>query len=72
MLCSNFLEFIILGIFIILAIVILKVIFVYSVKTIKHIAENKELDNLAKQYPSNIELCRQYLEKLKNEEALVS
>ena len=67
MLCSNYLEFIIIGIFIILAIVILKVIFGYSVKTIKHIAENKELDNLAKQYPSNIELCRQYLEKLKNE-----
>lgn len=61
------LEFIIVIVITIIMSVILGYIFGYNKKIIKHIADDKELDELAKKYPSNVEICKTYLKKLKNE-----
>ncbi len=60
-------EFIIIGIVSLISIFLLKYIFEYNIKQIKNIGEDQDLDNLAKAYPSNIEMCKDYLSKLKNE-----
>ena len=60
-------EFIIIAIVEIIVIIILGHLFDYNKKKIKTIGEDKELDELAKRYPSNLEICKQYLKKLKNE-----
>jgi len=64
-------EFIIIGIIILISIVVLQFIFDYNRKQLKHIGENKELDELAKKYPSNIDMCKEYLKKLKNEKVKI-
>lgn len=60
-------EFIIIGIIALIAILVLEYIFDYNRKELEHIGEDKELDDLAKAYPSNMEMCKEYLKKLKNE-----
>ncbi len=61
-------EFLVIAIIVLVVIISQKSLFGYDVKRIKGIAENrKELDELAKKYPSNIELCKTYLKMLKNE-----
>lgn len=60
-------EFIILLIILVIIYVTLKYFFDVNMKKIKEIGENKELDELAKKYPENIEICREYLKMLKNE-----
>ena len=64
-------EFIIIAIVIIINIIILKKIFNYNKKEIEHIADNKELDELADKYPENIEMAKEYLEMLKNEKVII-
>ena len=46
---------------------ILNYIFDLNIKELKKIAENKELDEVTKKYPNNIEICRTYLKMLDNE-----
>lgn len=60
-------ELIIITMIAIIFIIILGYIFNYNVRKIKIIADDKELDELSKKYPSNIEMCKWYLKKLKNE-----
>ena len=61
-------EFIIIAIIAILFIIILGYLFEYNMKKIKHLVDDdKDLDELAKKYPSNIELCKKNLKKLNNE-----
>ncbi len=60
-------EFIIIAIISIICILVLGYIFDYNMKKIKHIADDKELDEEAKKYPNNIEMCKYYLKKLNNE-----
>ncbi len=60
-------EFIIIAIISIICILVLGYIFNYNMKKIKHIADDKELDEAAKKYPNNIEMCKYYLKKLNNE-----
>lgn len=60
-------EFIIIGIVILISTIVLQYIFNYNRKKLEHIGEDEELDNLAKAYPSNMEICKDYLKKLKNE-----
>ena len=60
-------EFIIVEIIIFIAIIILKYIFGYNVKQLKHLGEDQNLDELAKKYPSNVDMCKDYLKRLKNE-----
>lgn len=64
-------EFIVIAIISLIVIVLLAYIFDYNRKELKHIGENEELDELAKIYPSNIEMCREYLKKVKNEKVQI-
>ena len=64
-------EFFVVGIIIIIAIVSLKYIFDYNLKKMKNIGEDEELDNIAKKYPSNLEMCKEYLKILKNEKVKI-
>ena len=60
-------EFIIIGIISLILLVILKYIFGYNQKILKNIGKNDELDEIAKKYPLNIDICKTYLKKLNNE-----
>lgn len=64
-------EFLIIAVMAVVAIVVLAYIFDYSIKKLKHIGEDEQLDNLAKVYPSNMEMCKEYLKKLKNEKVRI-
>ena len=60
-------EFIIIAIIVIILSILLGYLFDYNKNKIKHIADDKELDELASKYPSNIEICKKYLKKLENQ-----
>ncbi len=60
-------EFIVLLIMIIVMYFILRIVFEVNIKKLKEISENKELDEITKKYPENIEICKFYLKKLNNE-----
>ncbi len=64
-------DFIIVGMVALIATIILKFVFDYKVKELKNIGNDEELDNLAKAYPSNIEMCQDYLKKLENEKVKI-
>lgn len=64
-------EFVIIAIITLIAIIVLAYIFDYNRKELKHIGENEELDELAKGYPSNIEMCKEYLKKVRNEKVKI-
>ena len=64
-------EFVIIAIVTVIAIIVLAYIFDYNRKELKHIGENEELDKLAKAYPSNMEMCKEYLKKIKNEKVKI-
>lgn len=64
-------EFIIIGIITLIATIFLQFIFDYNKKELEHIGEDQELDNLAKVYPNNMEMCKEYLKKLKNEKVKI-
>ena len=60
-------EYIIIIAILIITVILFKIIFRINVKEIKQIAENnKELDEIVKKYPSNIEICKSILNKLNN------
>ena len=46
---------------------ILRFIFDVNIKKLKQIGEDKELDEITKKYPENVEICKYYLKKLDNE-----
>lgn len=60
-------EFVIILIISILLIITLGILFDYNRKKIKNLGKNEKLDNIAKKYPSNIEICKYILKKLNNE-----
>ena len=60
-------ELIILLIIIIIITIVLKYIFNANIYKIKQIGEDKKLDKITQKYPENIEICKWYLKKLKNE-----
>lgn len=59
-------EFIIVTVIGIIVTVILGYVFGYNRTKLKHIADDRELDELAKKYPDNIKMCKDYLKKLNN------
>ena len=59
-------EFLIIIILIIILLILLGYIFSINKKKILKLAKNQELDNISKKYPSNIDMCKRYLEKLDN------
>lgn len=64
-------EFIMIGVITLIGIIVLKFVFGYNMKELKHIGEDEELDDLAKSYPSNLEMCKEYLRKLGNEKVKI-
>ena len=60
-------EFLSLAIFMILILLILAIVYQINIKKVKEFAERKELDEITKKYPSNIEICKSILKKLGNE-----
>lgn len=60
-------EFIIIAIVSIIVTIILGILFDYNLNKIKNITKNKELDEVVKKYPDNIEICKNILNKLNNE-----
>lgn len=65
-------EFVIIAIVAIIFILILGYLFGYNMKKIKHLVDDdKDLDEMAKKYPSNIELCKKYLKRLNNESVII-
>ncbi len=59
-------EFIVLLIMIIIMYFILRLVFEVNIKKIKKLGDNSKLDEIAKKYPENIEICKYYLRKLNN------
>ena len=61
-------EFITLITILIITTILVKYICKIKIKKLKQIAENnKDLDDIIKKYPSNIEICKSILKKLNNE-----
>lgn len=60
-------EFIIFIIILVITYFILKYVFDFNIKKLKKIGEDKQLDEVIKKYPENIEICRACLKKLNNE-----
>lgn len=59
-------EFLIISIILIITYIFIRTIFNTNVKEIKQLGENKELDEIIKKYPTNMEICNKLLEKLNN------
>ena len=58
-------DFIIIIVTLLLLLVIIKIIYKINIKELKQIGEdNKELDEMVKKYPSNVEICKTILKKL--------
>ena len=65
-------EHIVIIAILIITVMLVKIVFKINVKKIKNIAENnKELDEIVKKYPSNIEICKSILKKLNNEKVKI-
>ena len=64
-------EFILVTIVLVVLTVILGIVFRYSKKKIEEIAKDDELDKIASKYPENIEICKDYLKMLKNENVVI-
>jgi len=64
-------EFIIIAIITVITTIILGYVFGYHRKELEHIADDEELDELAKKYPNNIQMCKTYLKKLNNEKVAI-
>ena len=47
--------------------VLLGYVFSFNKKKILELVKNQKLDDIAKKYPSNVDICKKYLRKLKNE-----
>lgn len=60
-------EFLVVTIVVLIGVIIIKFIFNINIKQIKKEVENKNLDELTKKYPKNIEICKWYLKRLNNE-----
>lgn len=64
-------EYLIIAIMVIVMLIFTKFIFDINLKKIKQIGENEELNELTKKYPENIEICKWFLKKLKNEDVKI-
>ena len=60
-------EYIIIVVFLIFILILTATIYKFSIKDVKAMAENKELDNIIKKMPSNMEICKAILKKINNE-----
>ena len=60
-------ESIIIILILVTIMLILAIVLNMNIKKIKSIAENEKLDELTKQFPENLDICKYMLKKLKNE-----
>lgn len=60
-------EFAIVIVFLIIVLTVLALIYKFSMKEVKAMAENKELDDIIEKMPSNVDICKSILKKLNNE-----
>lgn len=64
-------EFGIIIVFLVCVMVVLRILFGSSKEQIEAIAKDETLNELAKKYPSNVEMCKEYLEMLHNKTVIV-
>ena len=64
-------EFLIIAVICLVLIILLWIIFGVDVKKLKGMTNIPELDSIAEKYPNNIDICKQYLKKLKNEKVKI-
>ena len=64
-------EFWIMVVFLVFIMIVLRILFGANKKQIKLIAKNDKLDEIAKKYPDNIEMCKEYLQILGNNTVIV-
>lgn len=64
-------EYLIIIVILICLLMILKILFGCSKKKLEQIAKDDKLDNIAKKYPNNIEMCKEYLRILNNDKVII-
>ena len=64
-------EFILMIIFFVISYLVLRFIFGIDMKKLKSVGENKELDEIVNKYPENIEICKECLNILNNNDVNV-
>lgn len=65
-------EFVVIIFVLIIILAMLKMIYKINLREIKKIGEdNKALDDIVSKYPSNVEICKKLLKKLKNEKVKI-
>ncbi len=65
-------DFLVIIAILIITIIIIRIVYRINIKQIKQIGENnKELDEIVRRYPSNIEICKSILKKLNNEKVKI-
>ena len=64
-------EFGIIIILVVCVMIILRILFGSTKKQIEEIAKSEELDKMTKKYPSNVDMCKEYLNMLHNETVTV-
>lgn len=64
-------EFLIIAAICLILIILLGIIFGVNIKQLKGMTNIKELDDIAEKYPNNIDICKEYLKKLKNEKVKI-
>lgn len=64
-------EFIIIAAICLVTIILLWIIFGVNIKQLKGMTNIQELDDISEKYPNNIDICKEYLKKLKNEKVKI-
>lgn len=64
-------EFVIISLVIAIGTTVMKYIFGANIKKLKSFAENEKLDKIVGKFPTNIEVCKSILKKLKNEKVKI-
>ncbi len=64
-------EFLIIAVISLVLIILLWTIFGVNVKQLKGMTNIQEFDDIAEKYPNNIDICKEYLKKLKNEKVKI-
>ncbi len=64
-------EFFVIFIIVMVIFFVLKYVFGANLNKLKEITQNEELNKIAEKYPENVEICKTYLEMLKNEDVKI-
>lgn len=64
-------EFLIIAVICLILTILLWIIFGVNVKQLKEMTNIQKLDVIAEKYPNNIDICKEYLKKLKNEKVKI-